>query len=102
MREVHATMFYVCSKCGHSKYMFLEKGLEERCNHNLKVKSGMKHKPVPFIIRCPRCKSLAMSDHGMNGLPKFAVMCDGMNVFLNQPDSDCGVPVFNYKEEIYG
>ena len=55
MREVHMVMKYVCEECGYTANMYVEKGLEEEVNKEMKEKSGMAHKPVPFCITCPEC-----------------------------------------------
>ena len=98
MHEVHMVMKYRCDKCGNEANMYLEKGLEEECNRRLKTKSGMPHKPVPFCIKCPSCDTGFMEDTGFMGFPDFLIAKEGLNLFVNDPNSECGIPVFNYKE----
>lgn len=97
MREIHMYMKYKCEKCGHEVIMYLEKGLEEECNRNLVEKSGMPHKPVPFAIGCPKCNTGFMTDRGFCGLPNFFPAKPGMNLFINTPDCEHGVPIFDYQ-----
>ena len=98
MRYVHMVMKYKCDKCMSEANMYVEKGLEENCNRALKVGSGMPHKPVPFAIKCPECEKGFMTDYGFRSFPDFLIAPDGLNMFINDPGSDHGVPVFGYRE----
>lgn len=98
MRYVHMVMKYKCDRCMTEANMYVEKGLEERCNRVMEVSSKMPHKPVPFAIKCPECEKGTMRAYGFTSLPNFLIAPDGLNLFINDPDSDRGVPVFGYKE----
>ena len=98
MRYVHMVMKYKCDRCMNEANMYVEKGLEERCNRVMKVGSGMPHKPVPFAIECPECGEWTMRAYGFTSFPDFLIAPDGLNLFINDPDSDSGVPVFGYRE----
>ena len=98
MRYVHMTAKYKCDRCMNESYMYFEKGLDERRNKALKVSSGMQYKPVPFAIKCPECEKGFMTDHGFISFPDFLIAPDGLNLLINDPDSDSGVPVFGYRE----
>ena len=54
-RYVHMAFVYACETCYEKRLMWVEKGLEEMCNPSLKEKSGLPHKPTPFVITCPKC-----------------------------------------------
>ena len=98
MRYVHMVMKYKCDRCMSETNMYVEKGLEERCNRFMKVGSGMPHKPVPFAIKCTECEEGTMRAYGFTSFPDFLIAPDGLNLFINDPDSDHGVPVFGYRE----
>lgn len=98
MRYVHMVMKYKCDRCMSETNMYVEKGLEERCNRAMKISSGMPYKPVPAFIKCPECEKGFMMDHGFISFPDFLIAPDGLNLFINDPDSDRGVPVFGYRE----
>lgn len=92
-------MKYKCDRCMNETDMYVEKGLEERCNKAMKVvNSETPHKPVPFAIKCPECEKGFMRDCGFISFPDFLILPEGKDLFVNAPDSDCGVPVFNYRE----
>lgn len=69
--RVHGCFTYICSKCGKGINMYLEMGVEEKCNKRLmpRYKSGKEHKPTPFIIQCPSCKELAMEHKKTSYIP---------------------------------
>lgn len=71
-RYVHGIFTYDClnEQCGSRHYMYLEKGLEERCNPRLKKTSGKPHKPTPFMICCPECGG-RMQHVGSNWFDEF-------------------------------
>lgn len=98
MRYVHMVMRYKCDKCMNEADMYVEKGLEEDSNRTLKVKSRVPYKPIPFIIKCPQCRDGFMSDHGFIGFPDLLIVPEGLDLFINEPDSKYGKPVFGYKE----
>lgn len=97
-RMVHGMFYYQCS-CGSCHEMFLEKGIEERCNPKLKKLSGLPHKPTPFVIRCPDCKTGVMVHSGVNWLDDFIEARKGMDLFMNVKSLDHGKPVFNWSGE---
>ena len=82
---VHGGMKYKCEACGKEWWMMLEKGLEE---------PGPDHKPVPFIIMCPRCGGPAHDISGLVKLPKEEILPYGVSYFSNSKKSDCGKPVY--------
>ena len=83
-------MHYKCESCGCETVMWLEKGLEE---------GGPMQKPVPFAIRCKACGEFW---HGMRHvawnddirLPDYRPIVGHFDYFRNDPDHDCGIPVF--------
>ena len=87
-------MHYRCESCGYKTIMWLEKGLEE---------GGPTQKPVPFTIKCNACGEFL---HGMRHvawnedarLPFYRPILDGWNYFQNNPDHECGIPVFAKRE----
>lgn len=52
---VHGYMKYRCKDCKKEWKMWLEKGIEDRREYK---KTG-KHKPSPFVIKCPYCGGMA-------------------------------------------
>ncbi len=93
----HMTMTYECNTCGESTVMYLEQGLEDA---SVPAKY---HKPVPFAILCPRCKKGSAYhihwhlDKHFNNLVKKDKST--INYFADKRGEECGVPVFNGKEE---
>ena len=90
-RLVHRGMRYRCATCGYETMMWLEEGLEDR--------ESAEKKPVPYIIRCPKCgevfKGMRHVDFHKDVFLKNRVPLDlVMNRFENRKKSDCGVPVF--------
>ncbi len=88
---VHGYFVYSCDICGTVVNMYLQKGLEDKVEFN---KTG-KHKPVPFVIRCPMCKNLSMRHilWGVGNSDEYEPLPDGESFFLNDDQYDCGVPV---------
>ena len=95
-RYVHMAFTYNCQKCGEKKVMWVEKGLEEACNPRLKEKSGLPHKPTPFVIGCPVCGGFMQHCGGNLYLPVFIPARKGMDLFINSKKNECGKPVFNW------
>lgn len=99
---IHGYMIYRCDHCGCVYFMNLEKGLEDPEDDKL---TG-KHKPVPFIISCIACGSdckhilwgATSMTYGEN-YRSYNEMINQQdkiifrNLFWNDPESDCGVPV---------
>lgn len=98
-RFVHGVFLYVCQKCNDSKLLWLEKGIEEQCNPDLKHPSGRPHKPTPFMISCPNCKTGMMIHTGTNWLADWMEARKGMNLFMNVKSCDCGKARFNWGGE---
>ena len=99
-RFVHGAFGYVCRSCGERRLLWLEKGLEERCNMKLKEPSGLPHKPTPFCIACPSCGKLDMIHAGgCIYFPEFELAKKGQDLFINSKKYDCGKPVFNWRGE---
>lgn len=92
--EVHSFLIYICEKCGAVYVMYLEKGLADE---NSRI-----HKPVPFRIACPEC--LGPAEHAMNidrrlgKLDSYRYLEKGENFFMNDPYSDCGIPIIFQKD----
>lgn len=83
---VWAYMIYGCEDCGYKTRMFLEETLERD--------NGEAHKPVPFMIRCPRCKNFHCYDiTGLVKLPEPTRRKPLWNYFKDDKKTDCGVPV---------
>jgi hypothetical protein len=93
-RYVHMAFLYACESCCERHLMWIEKGLEEACNPKLKEKSGLPHKPTPFVIRCPRCGGFMRHISTPFCLDKFAPASVGDNLFINDENCECGKPVF--------
>lgn len=88
-KYVWAYMIYGCEDCGYKTRMFLQKGLEEH---------GENHKPVPFIIRCPRCGGFHCRDiSSLRRLPEERPLKAHENYFKNDKKHDCGVPVIKWR-----
>jgi hypothetical protein len=84
-KYVWSYMIYGCKDCGYKTRMFLEKGLEEH---------GENHKPVPFMIQCPKCHNFHCYDiSGLIKLPAPRPLKSRENYFKNDDKHDCGVPV---------
>ena len=99
-RQVHCAFIYRCYNCGARRVLWVEKGLEEQCNPNLEHKSGLPHKPTPFAIKCPECRKLSLQHTGGTfNSHKFLPAKWGDDLFINDPNSDCGKPVFNWTGE---
>lgn len=98
-RFVHMAFAYMCQDCGETAVLWLEKGLEEMCNPKLKEKSGLPHKPTPFIIRCPKCGGFMRHVATPMMLSEFRAAKVGFNLFINSEKHDCGQPVFNWHGE---
>lgn len=99
-RYVHGVFIYDCvsEQCGERRYMYLEQGLEERCNPQLKTPSGKPHKPTPFIIACPKCGG-RMQHITSAWYDEFIEAKKGIDIFMNVKHSDCGKPRFNWGGE---
>ena len=83
---VWAFMIYECEDCGYMTRMFLEDTLER---HN-----GDKHKPVPFMIRCPKCKGFHCRDISfLRELPEPVRRKPSWNYFKDDEKYDCGTPI---------
>lgn len=95
-RYVHMAFVYACPRCGEHRLMWIEKGLEEECNPQLKEKSGLPHKPTPFAIRCPVCGGFMQHVLTPYYLSKFRPARIGDNLFINDENIDCGHPVFDW------
>lgn len=95
-RYVHMAFLYVCEKCGEQRWMWIEKGLEEACNPMLKEKSGLPHKPTPFVIGCPKCGGFMRHVATPCYLEKFEPAWIGDDLFINDENHDCGKPVFGW------
>ena len=91
---VHGYMLYCCEDCGFEIKMYLERGLEDRVEYE---KTG-KHKPVPFIIGCPKCGGFMRHiawDVGRSDIYTFFTPHDGdgyAGLFADF-DAECGLPV---------
>lgn len=94
-RLTHGFMKYKCEQCGKAWNMWLEKGIEDRRERE---KTG-KHKPSPFIIKCPYCGGFAKDVSGYIPITDYRPLYDHMSRFENRKDSDCGVPVVVKSEE---
>lgn len=99
IRFYHSAYIYKCSKCGCIANMKVEKGLEEECNSKLKEKSGLPHKPTPFVICCKSCRTGMMRHIGTYDLDHFERVKKGDDLFMNVKKLDCGKPVFGWKGE---
>ena len=95
-RYVHMAFVYACEKCGKHSMMWIEKGLEEACNPMLKEKSGLPHKPTPFVIRCPECGGFMRHVATPCYLEKFIPARIGDDLFINDENYDCGKSVFGW------
>ena len=95
-RYVHMAFVYVCETCGKHRLMWIEKGLEENCNPSLKEKSGLPHKPTPFIITCPRCCGFMRHVSTPICLSEFRPAKIGDDLFVNDENCGCGRSVFNW------
>ena len=79
--------------------IWLERGLEELCNPRLKEKSGLPHKPTPFVATCPYCKGMMQDTGYTKWLDSFIPARKGDNLFINIAEKDCGQVVFNWNGE---
>lgn len=95
-RYVHMAFLYACRSCCERHLMWIEKGLEEACNPMLKEKSGLPHKPTPFVIGCPICGGFMQHIATPYYLPKFEPARIGDDLFINDENHDCGKPVFGW------
>ena len=95
-RYVHMAFVYACEKCCVRRLMWIEKGLEENCNSSLKEKSGLPHKPTPFIIACPECGGFMKHVLTPICLPEFRHAKIGEDLFINDKNYECGMPCFNW------
>lgn len=101
---IHGYMIYRCESCGEVYIMNLEKGLEDPTDD---AKTG-RHKPVPFAFNCVNCggvafhilhsstaSSLGQNYRSYNGMIRnhLKYLWVFKNLFWNDPESDCGVPV---------
>lgn len=98
-REVHMAFTYGCTNCLNRETLWIEKGLEESCNPKLREKSGLPHKPTPFMIKCPKCGAFMYHIATSTQLEKFEPAQIGTNLFINSEEHDCGKPVFNWQGE---
>ena len=95
-RYVHMAFVYACEKCGEHRLMWIEKGLEENCNSSLKEKSGLPHKPTPFIIACPECGGFMRHVLTPIYLPEFRPAKIGEDLFTYDKNYECGMSCFNW------
>lgn len=95
-RYVHMAFVYACETCYEKRLMWVEKGLEENCNPSLKKKSGLPHKPTPFVITCPNCGGFMQHIATPFYLSEFEPAKIGDNLFIIDENHDCGKPVFNW------
>ena len=84
-RYAWAYMIYKCEDCGWETKMYLENTLERHDEG---------HKPVPFMIRCPKCHGFHCQDiSGTNVIFKDIPIGCLDNYFKDDPNYDCGIPV---------
>lgn len=87
---VHGFMVYICEHCGHLVNMYLEMGLEDP--------NMPGHKPVPFVIPCPKCHGNTMSHQfwGVGESDKYEKFSkdEDYSMFVNLGAYDCGVPYY--------
>lgn len=95
-RYVHMAFTYACETCYEKRLMWVEKGLEEVCNPSLKKKSGLPHKPTPFVIVCPKCGGFMQHIATPIYLSEFIPAKIGDNLFINDENSNCGKSVFDW------
>ena len=91
--QAHGIFHYECENCGHERLIFLEMGVEERCNKRLleEYKSGKEHKATPFCLRCPRCGKLSFIHNGTQWLPiplPVATECNSYFAYGNREIAD--------------
>lgn len=90
---VNKEMKYRCEKCGETRYMLLEAGLEE---HSIPGR-----KPVPFVIECPKCFGLMchvdwQEDRKFLLTNEYILGRDiGENLFVDISGADCGLPIYS-------
>lgn len=79
---------YGCDDCKQGFRMFVEHGLEEKDD-------GDKHKPVPFIIKCPFCGKNNCKDVSFKKIPCSVGIyaTDNHPYFANVEGDDCGKPM---------
>lgn len=93
---IHGFMIYVCKHCHAVYIMHLEAGLED------KNVSEENHKPVPFTITCPDCFDVATHVLWSIGRSSsYVTLENGKNFFMNDDESDCGVPIIFNKDFEY-
>ena len=95
-RYVHMAFVYACECCYEKRLMWIEKGLEEMCNPSLKEKSGLPHKPTPFVIECPNCGGFMQHIATPIYLSEFTPAKIGDNLFIDDENHDCGKSVFDW------
>ena len=84
-RHTNGYMVYGCDHCEKGFKMYLEDTLE---THDPKT-----HKPVPFTIQCPFCKSHDCHDvSGKISIPRQK-LTKRMPAFWNVEGDDCGKPM---------
>lgn len=88
---VHGGIKYRCQKCGKSRFVLLEIGVEDH------GKNGRPHQPCPFITKCPECGGKAMDVSGYLPFPSVRPLLQGMAYFAyddSGKESACGKPVY--------
>lgn len=95
-KQVHGVFVYMCKSCGQRRCMWLEKGVEEHCNPRLRVRSGLPHKPTPFVIRCPVCRKIDMVHVCSFYCDEFHPANLGDDIFVYDKDRECAMAVFNW------
>lgn len=96
---VHGAFVYVCTDCAAHTTMMLDMGVEEMCNPRLASgKSQRPHKPSPFTIKCPQCGGFATHTQTV-WFEAPRPLSAGRNVFLYDPDHNCGRAVYNWQPD---
>ncbi len=97
-RCLHGMFIYTCGNCGKSRYMWLDRGVEEKNNPCLEGITTFSQKSAPLSIICPYCNGILKRGQG-SWLPKFVSAHIGDDIFINNENYYDAVPVFNWDGE---